>query len=835
MKSKEPGWTKVDAICGLFLAILTVSLVLLPQLGPRVVRSLDSTVVTQDSGHAFIVPLKLPDPVFYVFLSDKDASAAASTLTLREDGRALGPAHAAHNDIRTSGGGQFSHWGGELYFSARDNSDPRTNGRHYEITANSTLAPWVAILILALNAVFVFAIRKRLLGLARLRRTKIAGAASAVIIAIAFLAARDPYFQAADWPLAISVAGHTLVAVVLTLAHWTVGAGIARLLLPKRETSYAQVALLGFPLGLATLAVLAGVALVVPFGWIVSAGCAIACILPLVRWPLESGPVGDLLRRLPVLVLLSATFGAWLALQWHGPSSTLPGLPSGDLAFYSSMTWAIAARPTTWPNLGNEGETLSHFNMLLPALGAALRPLIDLDGFLFILTTTGVTYLLGASIAMHAYVTARPTFSLWSIEGLALGLAVLATIRYPYWIAESPPVAHVAPLAIAVWFWIAESRRNKTTPLIGLTLAFVGSMMTKVASLITLGTLAVEACLQLAPKLSRRTIVVCALLGAVVAIYAVTMLVWYLPFYFRAARVTPESYELIFTYKASLKVVWPYLAREVGYALMGFVAFRLLPWPAATALAASIAAALAFPFLLRINFMCAAVVLALALIDEPARPRSAKTIFIGALLLCAPAVILTEPGGAAAGFAWLALGTVLVVAALRDREPAAGVLARFDLLEVTTLAVVSLALAALASGTLPLIRHAHSEALPPQARDIWAAVRERVPSGGLVFTDQSGARPTLLAGWNTFALQGQRQIYHANWYQSLKLRNDPELRDARLVENEDVLSGRRVPADVRVSRSYKGYYAVVSVSRSMDSRWERIYGNDLYAIYRWLP
>ncbi len=54
-----------------------------------------------------------------------------STLRLFEDGKELGPAHAPHVDIREKGRGLFSHWVTSLYFSASDNSDPRTNGRTY--------------------------------------------------------------------------------------------------------------------------------------------------------------------------------------------------------------------------------------------------------------------------------------------------------------------------------------------------------------------------------------------------------------------------------------------------------------------------------------------------------------------------------------------------------------------------------------------------------------------------------------------------------------------------------------------------------------------------------
>jgi hypothetical protein len=56
---------------------------------------------------------------------------ALSRLRLFEDDRQLGPAHALHDDIRTQGGGRYSHWGHQVYFSTFDNSDPRTNGRTY--------------------------------------------------------------------------------------------------------------------------------------------------------------------------------------------------------------------------------------------------------------------------------------------------------------------------------------------------------------------------------------------------------------------------------------------------------------------------------------------------------------------------------------------------------------------------------------------------------------------------------------------------------------------------------------------------------------------------------
>jgi len=60
--------------------------------------------------------------------------ARPSPAVVLEDGRPLpGPGNALHDDIRHGGAGRFSFWHDHVYFAASDNSDPRTNGRTYEI------------------------------------------------------------------------------------------------------------------------------------------------------------------------------------------------------------------------------------------------------------------------------------------------------------------------------------------------------------------------------------------------------------------------------------------------------------------------------------------------------------------------------------------------------------------------------------------------------------------------------------------------------------------------------------------------------------------------------
>ena len=75
---------------------------------------------------------------------DSGASPAASTLRLFENGLELGSSHSAHANIRDLGAGRFSHWTDgateSLYFSASDNSDPRSNGKSYTYCTGAALA-----------------------------------------------------------------------------------------------------------------------------------------------------------------------------------------------------------------------------------------------------------------------------------------------------------------------------------------------------------------------------------------------------------------------------------------------------------------------------------------------------------------------------------------------------------------------------------------------------------------------------------------------------------------------------------------------------------------------
>ncbi|MEQ8852641.1 transglutaminase-like domain-containing protein [Gimesia sp.] len=86
--------------------------------------------MTHEIGVGYVARLKIPHEA---------DSKSRSTCILLEDGQPLPHPHALHKLIRETGKGHYSHWTPTtLYFSASDSSDPRTNGRKYELVCPET-------------------------------------------------------------------------------------------------------------------------------------------------------------------------------------------------------------------------------------------------------------------------------------------------------------------------------------------------------------------------------------------------------------------------------------------------------------------------------------------------------------------------------------------------------------------------------------------------------------------------------------------------------------------------------------------------------------------------
>src|SRR5260221_6033874 len=68
-----------------------------------------------------------PDPIArfdYLANDPKNENDRRSPIVAYENNTPLGPAHTSFADIYHLGAGRFSHWPGQIGFSASDNSDP---------------------------------------------------------------------------------------------------------------------------------------------------------------------------------------------------------------------------------------------------------------------------------------------------------------------------------------------------------------------------------------------------------------------------------------------------------------------------------------------------------------------------------------------------------------------------------------------------------------------------------------------------------------------------------------------------------------------------------------
>lgn len=103
------------------------------------------TEFVPDRGYCFCVRL----PPYFPSGESLD-NRKNSSLVVYQDGLPLGPANSQHRQIQEKGQGRYSHWKHALYFSTRDNSDPRLNGSRIHVfhpLTNDDRAPAILTLV----------------------------------------------------------------------------------------------------------------------------------------------------------------------------------------------------------------------------------------------------------------------------------------------------------------------------------------------------------------------------------------------------------------------------------------------------------------------------------------------------------------------------------------------------------------------------------------------------------------------------------------------------------------------------------------------------------------
>lgn len=173
-----------------------------------------------------------------LFVSDGMGFNDASKLKLFEDGVQIGVAHALHEDIKTLGGGRYSHWNGTLYFSASDCSSPIDNAKEYTVSIpvayhKAVYFIWVILVILfgaSVNALstnyawiknLIYAYKRMLFSIFEPISFRAGSKTSLVMIGLVI--AFSSLFLITTWlmqrSISLSVAGYFQVSD--SLAYWT--------------------------------------------------------------------------------------------------------------------------------------------------------------------------------------------------------------------------------------------------------------------------------------------------------------------------------------------------------------------------------------------------------------------------------------------------------------------------------------------------------------------------------------------------------------------------------------------------------------------------------------
>ncbi len=640
-----------------------------------------------------------------------------------------------------------------------------------------------------------------------------------------------------------SASWHAALGFVITLALWVIGTGFVRLFPGMARESFAAVALLGYVTSLPLSAIAIAGLLIAPLaGGVLVFGLVIASITGFILKPF---PATDLNRAgLAVVAVFPAAImlGVWFGIDLHGPTSSQTGAPFGDLTFYAGMIWALEGFFTTLPNLGVLGETYStYFNMLWPAFGAVAVRLVDIDPFLFLLSAGGSAYVLNLCLALTFFLDGGKRKAMGPAALLLLVVALAAAVSTPSWTVGSPPMIHALPLAIAVAFWCAVQPFTVVRALVVAALGVTGALLSKVTLAVLMVPLTLAPIARRVSRLNRAQMGVLIGIMAVFGLIGLALCLHFLPIYLTIGNIGLESMLRLRDFGSLGPPGLMFAARELALVLTMALCAVLLPWTTSVPLLIAGVIGLVYPWLFRVDFVVVQCLGALLLIQ--AGKTEHRLVWLAVLILgimALPAGLLTEP---AKGYLWIVwpvvIAAVVAIAwfACPPTAPGSQDRALVATFGGSSLIVFGSVLLAVASGQLAVADRKRIEVaeLTPAIHDIWAAVRQKTPKTALIFTDQVSEGFNLLEGWNTYAFQGQRQLFLSTWIASNILRTDAPARTRVLAMNRAVLSGSLHPADVPETSRFTGYYAVVRSSAARPDGWILIHANGDHGLYRIPP
>ncbi len=124
---------------------------------PNVELAISSAEIRHIEGQLYIAAVKPNLSFVHNFAGDSSRATGISSLRLKENGNYIGPDGALHATIKSEGGGSYSHWGKQLYFSPSDGSDPRDSANSYSLEGIASVATWIdSIFLTAATCLLVY-------------------------------------------------------------------------------------------------------------------------------------------------------------------------------------------------------------------------------------------------------------------------------------------------------------------------------------------------------------------------------------------------------------------------------------------------------------------------------------------------------------------------------------------------------------------------------------------------------------------------------------------------------------------------------------------------------
>jgi hypothetical protein len=601
--------------------------------------------------------------------------------------------------------------------------------------------------------------------------------------------------------LTVSILLHGLLGSALACAVFAVGLGCVRGL--RRGELFA------YPPGLLVVTVACLLVAVEP--WLLPVSAALV-LVPIGLLAADRARRADALSRAarPVLWSLPPALGLAFALGRlnRGPTETVESSAYGDMLFYAAKVVAAAQSLFPFRDLTVAGEHHVFVETSWILAGAALTDVPGFDPILFQACTAPAFLVTAVAIGIGLLLGRGAGSALLPL----VGVLAVATVAYPTWIAESPPVALAVPLGFAVYGLWRERLPGAWLAAIAALVA-VDLYLTKGFGLIPFAVVLAAVVVRDHRGRAHLYLGAGAALAAAGAVAFALNSAWLL-----------ELVRLKFLPADAAEAVWSQLETRstqeaapaailAGHVLLAAALARAKAWVPLAALGASMAGSWlvgghGFDITIGLSVLVAAQYFA----ERPDELGGQRVLVAGAAVALAVASWFRDIAGARAGFVLVALlAAGLALAFAPGARTAAGG------------AVAALAVAvALGLGD-------RRTTLEPEAYEVWKRVHDVVPEDGLVFTSLTGDVIAGDQGWNYYPGLAGRQLYLAGWSNSPLLVDDEERR-RRLALNRRVLTGALDPRRLEVADGPA--FAVLRRSERQPESFRLLYRNERFSLYR---